>query len=682
MRLRYSATVLAAIVLLCAPTFAAPTVDEAWRALPKYEPGQDMAPLLVIDGEVIKAMGSPEAKAACAARLGKLLESDETTVAAKKYICLQLRQVGTAVQVDALAGLLDNAELGQVARGALEQIPGEESAAALRAAIGKLTGAPLAGVIESIGVRRDVKAVDALIPLVESKDREVSAAALAALSAVGDEKACGFVGGWFLACHETPTPRPVAAAAVEAAEFLLAAGKKGEVEKIAEKLTQAGENAPFRRAGFDLVLLAAGENRFALIEQWLGSDDTDRRRTAQIALVGLSDADVKKLVDKLGDLPSDSQMAVIQASVARGDKEIAAVLKKAVEGDDPAMSRAAIEWLTMLGDKSLFDTLVERYLDGDDAVSRAAAAALAGSSEKQVGEAMLAALGAKPNRRGRVLDMLASIRFYEAIDPLLIEAAKPEPATYEPVMDALAKIADPDRTDLPRLTRLYLGVPEGKHRDAAARTIVRVCEKAPAGTDRSALVFDFAPGELTAKKAELLPLLGRLGGAKAKAQVATAMTSGDAAMADAAVIALCNWPDASVADELWNVATTSDNAAYARRALRAYVRVITLKSDRGEAKTLQMLQAAMKEAENDADRSLILERASTVRTMDTFRWAAGYLDTPALAPAASQCVLDLAHQKFLRNPNKAEFTPVLKRIAEEGATEEMRNRAKQYLLGM
>ena len=391
---------------------------------------------------------------------------------------------------------------------------------------------------------------------------------------------------------------------------------------------------------------------------------------------------MKKLVDKLGDLPNDSQMAVIQASVARGDKEIAAVLKRAVEGNDPAMSRAAIEWLTMLGDKTLFDTLVERYLDGDDGVSRAAAAALAGSSKKQVGDAMLAALGAKPNRRGRVLDMLASIRFYEAIDPLLVEAAKPESATYEPVLDALAKIADPDKTDLPRLTRLYLSVPEGKHRDAAARTIVLVCAKAPAGTDRSALVVDFASEELAAKKAELLPLLGRLGGAKAKEQVAAAMKSGDAALTDAAMIALCNWPDASVADELWNVATTSDNAAHSRRALRAYVRVITLKSDRGDAKTLALLQAAMKQAGQDADRSLVLERAATVRTMGAFRWAAEYLDDPALATAASQCVLDLAHHKFLRNPNKAEFTPVLKRIAEKGATEPMRNRAKQYLLGM
>ena len=275
MNLRYLIVLLTASVVLVSPAFAAPTVDEAWQALPKYESGQDMGPLLVIDGEVIKAMASPEAKAACAGRLGKLLESGEATVAAKKYICLQLRQVGTAAQVGMLAGLLDDAELGQAARAALEQIPGEESGAALRAALGKLSGAPLAGVIESIGVRRDVKAVDALIPLVESKDPKVAAAALASLAAVGDGKACGFVGGWFLACHETPTPTPVAASAVEAAEFLLAAGKEDEVEKIAQKLTRAGEKAPFRRAGFDLLLSAAADNRFALIEKWLASDDTD-----------------------------------------------------------------------------------------------------------------------------------------------------------------------------------------------------------------------------------------------------------------------------------------------------------------------------------------------------------------------------------------------------------------------
>jgi hypothetical protein len=71
-------------------------VDEAWRMMPQYQYGEDMGPLLTIDREVIRAMSSPESRAACAARLAALLDAETTTPAARQYICLQLRGVGTA----------------------------------------------------------------------------------------------------------------------------------------------------------------------------------------------------------------------------------------------------------------------------------------------------------------------------------------------------------------------------------------------------------------------------------------------------------------------------------------------------------------------------------------------------------------------------------------------------------
>ena len=58
------------------------TADEAWRALPKYEYGQDMAALLAIDRAVIEAMATPDTRAKCAARLADLLAAKQTTPAA------------------------------------------------------------------------------------------------------------------------------------------------------------------------------------------------------------------------------------------------------------------------------------------------------------------------------------------------------------------------------------------------------------------------------------------------------------------------------------------------------------------------------------------------------------------------------------------------------------------------
>ncbi|MDZ7619037.1 MAG: hypothetical protein U1E05_18675, partial [Patescibacteria group bacterium] len=70
-------------------------IDEAWKAMPAYEHGQDMAPLLAIDRAVIEAMATPETRAACAARLAKLLDDSAATLAAKQHASMQLRQIGT-----------------------------------------------------------------------------------------------------------------------------------------------------------------------------------------------------------------------------------------------------------------------------------------------------------------------------------------------------------------------------------------------------------------------------------------------------------------------------------------------------------------------------------------------------------------------------------------------------------
>jgi hypothetical protein len=72
-------TAVAAALPVCVSA-AEMSADAAWKAMPKYEPGQDMGALLTIDCEVIAAMKSPETRSACAAKLADLLGKDDTTL--------------------------------------------------------------------------------------------------------------------------------------------------------------------------------------------------------------------------------------------------------------------------------------------------------------------------------------------------------------------------------------------------------------------------------------------------------------------------------------------------------------------------------------------------------------------------------------------------------------------------
>ncbi|MCD6304084.1 MAG: HEAT repeat domain-containing protein, partial [Planctomycetes bacterium] len=119
------------------------------------------------------------------AELLATLDSD-SPLKAKVDACRQLARVATAKSVPTLAGLLSNPKLSHMARYAMESIPDPSVDEALRRAAGKLTGRLLVGVIGSIGVRRDAKAVGLLAGLLGSNDAEVARAAARALGNIAD----------------------------------------------------------------------------------------------------------------------------------------------------------------------------------------------------------------------------------------------------------------------------------------------------------------------------------------------------------------------------------------------------------------------------------------------------------------------------------------------------------------
>ena len=129
-------------------------------------------------GTVEQIMGLPPAN------LVGILRDAGATEYAKAKACQRLAVVGDATAATALAPLLPDAHLSAYARTALETMPGSSADEVLRAALSRTRGEQLIGVINSIGRRRDAKAIAALGELRYGKDVGVAKAAEAALARI------------------------------------------------------------------------------------------------------------------------------------------------------------------------------------------------------------------------------------------------------------------------------------------------------------------------------------------------------------------------------------------------------------------------------------------------------------------------------------------------------------------
>jgi len=141
-------------------------------------------------GQKAPAMSDPrygsaeQIMALSAPKLAALLKDPSATLYAKAKACQRLAVVGDRAAVPALASLLGDEKLSHYARTGLEPIPDPSVDDALRAALPKLKGKLLTGVINSIGQRRDPKAIEPLARLIYDADPEVARAASAALARI------------------------------------------------------------------------------------------------------------------------------------------------------------------------------------------------------------------------------------------------------------------------------------------------------------------------------------------------------------------------------------------------------------------------------------------------------------------------------------------------------------------
>ena len=211
-----------------------------------YDWGQSRLVLTEVSEAVKKAHGNKAELAKVEKALLGVLDSDAKR-AGKQFVCRELSIIGTEQSVPTLAKMLANEETSDMARYALERIPGSAVDEALRGSLRKAKGNARIGIINSLGQRRDKGAVRNLRRILGRPNQETATAAAAALGRIADSQAAEVLaeaknkaGGKLLLV--------VLDAYLKCADQLVADGNKIKAMAIYKELQKEGMPKPIRTA--------------------------------------------------------------------------------------------------------------------------------------------------------------------------------------------------------------------------------------------------------------------------------------------------------------------------------------------------------------------------------------------------------------------------------------------------
>ena len=240
-------------------------MDELLEKIKKYDYGQSRAALTELSDKIRDAYGSRAELMRIEQSLVEVLQSSDATPAAKQFICRKLSIIGSSGCVPALTAMLTQKPASNqephpadMARYALERIPGVAVDAALREALLKTSGTAKVGIINSLGQRRDKKAVAELSKLIYSSEALEADAAAAALGKIAGPDATKA-----LAEARTKTKDKLRLVVLDSylkcADQLAAEGKKSEASAIYRQLSK--EPAPIGAAALRGMVTMKGAGR-------------------------------------------------------------------------------------------------------------------------------------------------------------------------------------------------------------------------------------------------------------------------------------------------------------------------------------------------------------------------------------------------------------------------------------
>jgi HEAT repeat protein len=555
----------------------------------------------------------------------RLLEG-QATPDAKDYACRQLSIVGSDAAVPPLARLLQNETHREIARFALERIPGKTADSALAKAAAESRGVPRIGLINTLA-RRGIRS-PLYQQLLGDPDPATAAAAAYAIADTGGAADAAAL---------------LQARALDAA--LRLAGRLGPpARSVYEALWSAKEPPMIRLAAMEgLARLDGAKFLPALLRAVQGDEPRLAAASIQLAAAHGGQAELLKL---LPALPAEAQVRVITALSESGYAPARRTLLDLASSSDADVRVAALTGLAHIGGAEAVLPLARRAASAEGAEQAAARAALARVRGEESSRAVAEALALESGPPKLELIRAAAARGLTAAAPQLIEAARSaERDVRRESVRALREIAPASAA--PELVKLLAEETSAAARRELEPAVAAVFRRHP-DAPLAPLLARHAAAASAEEKASLLSVLGATAREEALPPLRAALSDTAQDVRRAAILALAEWPSAAPAAPLLESAQADAAPTLRILALRGYIKVVSLPSDRPPAAVAAQLAAGLKAATQAAEKKSVLAALVRFVCPESLALAKTLADDPEVGAEAKSAAARLANSLTYR----------------------------------
>lgn len=565
--------------------------------------------------------------------------------AEKDAACARLKRIGTDLSVPALAALLTDEQLSHSARYALESMPSTKAGQALVDALSKTSGLTKVGIINSLGLRGEKGAVNALAKLLEDPDVQAATASAVALGQIGTTRALKA-----LQNTTADSPGPVHDAIVKGwlrgANGLLAAGSTSKALDIFQALYDAETSEAVRTAAYRGMIQSSGNRGLRLIpSSLLGADRASQTAALQsVREVNAPDA-TKTFGVLLRKVGPPIQVGLIEGLSQRGDVSAAPAVALLVHSTSPEVRLAAINALGVLGDATMVPLLGVAAASTNADEQAAGRLALVQLHRGNPTETMLRLLpDAKPEVQAEFARALGGRADTTAV-PRLIELARQGPGSAsKAALQALALLVEDSQLGL--MVQFVVEARTETSRADAAEALNSACQQIL--TRRGKVNVEPLRQALASTSIDtrvaLLPVCSGLVDPLVCTALRAAVGSPEPRVHAAAVRAMCDTLDPALLPDVLKLACEAPEASLRILAIRACVRLTTQE----EAlklpipQQIETLKTILATRLNNEQQRLVLAGLAAIPDLDALKLAEPMLDESAIQSEAARAIAMIA----------------------------------------